>query len=159
MSSTKHTPSHTPEPWNVLMPLDWWRGHKHYNAIACAIEGQCTLPGSGKGETWEVAAFDAGERADPPDDIDEFTAALQRANAARAVSCVNAMQGIDDPAAFRKCFEEMVKVCESLFTKCESTHVVYGHGDNGDVLSYDEPLRRASRAALQSAKSLSKRGA
>lgn len=68
---------HTPEPWAIL---------------------------SGSLET-EVGAYQAGLIASFKHTSPEFDTAITHANAARAVTCVNAMAGIADPMAFRAGYE------------------------------------------------------
>lgn len=74
----------TPEPWKAGTPYQ----HSDIANLLIPIVSDATAD--------TVALVVGGE-----DD------AATHADSARIVSCVNAMQGIDDPAALRKCFDDL----------------------------------------------------
>lgn len=72
------------------------------------------------------------------------------------VACVNAMQGIEDPAAFRKCFDDLTAAMDLML----SDYRTEGCPDKQCLLCQkSRSAIDAACAALITAKSLTKRGA
>ena len=119
---------HTPEPWTVQPPKN-----RLYLAVASGRFTKCAkYPGEFDGEyersgqSWHYIAGPSGpshfvadvvvangEREGPDED--------GRANLDRIVTCVNALAGIDDPAAFverAKRMEEALRECARADADC-----------------------------------------
>jgi len=66
-----------------------------------------------------------------------------RANATRIVACVNALEGIDDPAAFREAFGELV---EALGDLMPTVRCMEKHGVRYDPMQVDAAVKALAKA-------------
>jgi len=77
---------------------------------------------------------------------------LARANCARAVACVNALAGISDPVAFRKCFEKLIDAADRAVLKM---HAAWTDNDGGSF-AFTADDTRELESALQTARTFTK---
>jgi hypothetical protein len=105
--------AHTPEPWELmaLVPTEAGRKANRWITSANAPRHKRTVALVHRLDEYVALKHDAeGE-----------------ANAHRIVSCVNALAGVPDPAAYVKAFEEMVVAINATVADMEADGKPYPH--------------------------------